>query len=109
MLETISGVSPPVIAVGHAYDAEAIVPMPALRAQSCPVYAVGPNGMVLPEGLQYDGMHTLAGNVKAVIFSMLGLGPEPESAVAQYDIAKNKRRGNEWVACKSTSFFRLIV
>lgn len=65
--------------------------------------------MILPGGLQYDGMHTFAGNVKTVMFGVLGLKPAPDAPVAQYDRAVNRRRNAPWVASESRWVVAFVV
>lgn len=47
-------------------------------------------GMYIRSSIGYDGMHTIAGNVKSIIFVMLGLLPsKPTAQVLQYDLEVN--------------------
>lgn len=48
--------------------------------------------MNLRESLAYDAMHTMAGNVKTVFFTMMGILPvKPNAVVLQYDEQVNGR------------------
>lgn len=96
------------LAVGQEIPDELqhVGPMPALSADSCPMWSAKPTPVPGPiwDMVQYDAMHTFAGDSKAYMFNILGIAPHKKAMVIPYDAAVNKRHGAPWIARECYGF-----